>query len=85
MMRILTAQPRYLVIFWTVTLIISPFWALLVIIGLVSLMVTPSRTNRVTIKIEWCIDSITIWRDNLPWIKRARDRAHLFDYIKTFK
>ena len=69
------------VVFWTITLPVVPFVLLLIVVGLI-LSPIPNVGERMINKIEKVITTFAIWRNNLPVVKNAYDKAHLFDYIK---
>ena len=70
------------IVFWIITLPILPLVVLLLIIGLM-LMPIPKIGNYATNKIEWLVIKFAHWRNNLPVVKNAYDKVHLFDYIKN--
>ena len=68
-------------VFWTITTPVIPFVILLLLVGLI-LSPIPNVGDRIINKIEKLITKFAIWRNNLPVVKNAYDKAHLFDYIK---
>jgi hypothetical protein len=69
------------VIFWTITIPVIPFVTLLLLLALI-ISPIPVIGNKLLDKIERLITKYAIWRNNLPVVKNAYDKAHLFDYIK---
>ena len=69
------------IIFWIITFPVVPFVILLLTLGLI-LSPIPNVGERMMNKIEKVITTFAIWRNNLPIVKNAYDKAHLFDYIK---
>ena len=69
------------VIFWTITLPVIPFVVLLLLLSLI-ISPIPVLGNKLLDKTERLITKFAIWRNNLPVVKNAYDKAHLFDYIK---
>jgi hypothetical protein len=69
------------IIFWTITLPLIPFVTLLLLLALI-ISPVPVIGNKVLDKVERLITKFAIWRNNLPMVKNAYDKAHLFDYIK---
>ena len=69
------------VIFWMITIPMIPFVTLLLILALI-ISPIPVIGNNLLDKTERLITKFAIWRNNLPVVKNAYDKAHLFDYIK---
>jgi len=69
------------VIFWMITIPMVPFITLLLILSLI-ISPVPVIGNNLLDKTERLITKFAIWRNNLPIVKNAYDKAHLFDYIK---
>lgn len=69
------------IVFWTITAPIVPFVILLLLITIVLSIIPPFRDTLMT-RVENVIRKFAIWRNNLPIVKNAYDKAHLFDYIK---
>lgn len=69
------------IIFWIITVPVVPFVLLLLLLGLV-LSPIPRVGDKMLNRIEKIITKFAIWRNNLPIVKNAYDKAHLFDYIK---
>jgi hypothetical protein len=69
------------IIFWTVTAPVVPFVVLILLLALV-ISPIPVIGNNLLDKTERLITKYAIWRNNLPIVKNAYDKAHLFDYIK---
>lgn len=69
------------IVFWTITLPLLPVVLLLVLVSLI-LSPIPRLGNNMMNYTEKVITKFAIWRNNLPIVKNAYDKAHLFDYIK---
>ena len=69
------------VIFWMITIPIVPFITLLLLLALI-ISPVPVIGTKLLDKTERLITKFAIWRNNLPIVKNAYDKAHLFDYIK---
>jgi len=69
------------VIFWMITIPMIPFVTLLLILSLI-ISPIPVIGNNLLDRTERLITKFAIWRNNLPVVKNAYDKAHLFDYIK---
>jgi hypothetical protein len=69
------------IIFWMITIPMIPFVTLLLLLALVVSPI-PVIGNNLLDKTERLITKFAIWRNNLPVVKNAYDKAHLFDYIK---
>jgi hypothetical protein len=69
------------IIFWMITIPMIPFVILLLLLALI-ISPVPVIGNNLLDKTERLITKFAIWRNNLPIVKNAYDKAHLFDYIK---
>lgn len=69
------------IVFWTITAPIVPFVILLLLVTIILSIIPPFRDILMT-WVENVIRKFAIWRNNLPIVKNAYDKAHLFDYIK---
>jgi hypothetical protein len=69
------------IIFWMITIPMIPFVTLLLLLALI-ISPVPVIGNNLLDKTERLITKFAIWRNNLPIVKNAYDKAHLFDYIK---
>jgi hypothetical protein len=69
------------VIFWMITIPMVPFVILLCLLALI-ISPVPVIGTKLLDKTERLITKFAIWRNNLPVVKNAYDKAHLFDYIK---
>lgn len=69
------------IVFWTITTPLLPVVLLLVLVSLI-LSPIPRLGNSMMNYTEKVITKFAIWRNNLPIVKNAYDKAHLFDYIK---
>jgi hypothetical protein len=67
--------------FWIITIPMIPFVTLLLLLALI-ISPVPVIGNNLLDKTERLITKFAIWRNNLPVVKNAYDKAHLFDYIK---
>jgi hypothetical protein len=68
--------------FWTVTLPVVPFVVIILLLSVV-IGTIPGIGTKVLDKVERLITKFAIWRNNIPFIKKAYDKVHLFDYIKN--
>ena len=78
---ILSPKFKLNIIFWIITVPVVPFVILLLLLGLI-LYPIPKVGDTMLNSIEKVITKFAIWRNNLPIVKNAYDKAHLFDYIK---
>ena len=69
------------IVFWTITAPMVPFLVLMLLITIVLSIIPPFRHTLIN-GVEDVIRKFAIWRNNLPVVKNAYDKAHLFDYIK---
>jgi hypothetical protein len=69
------------IIFWMITIPMVPFVILLCLLALI-ISPVPVIGTKLLDKTERLITKFAIWRNNLPVVKNAYDKAHLFDYIK---
>jgi hypothetical protein len=69
------------IIFWIITIPMVPFVILLCLLALI-ISPVPVIGTKLLDKTERLITKFAIWRNNLPIVKNAYDKAHLFDYIK---
>ena len=69
------------IIFWMITIPMIPFVILLCLLALI-ISPVPVIGTKLLDKTERLITKFAIWRNNLPVVKNAYDKAHLFDYIK---
>lgn len=67
--------------FWIITIPMIPVVTLLLLLALI-ISPVPVIGNNLLDKTERLITKFAIWRNNLPVVKNAYDKAHLFDYIK---
>ena len=77
----LSPKVKLNIVFWSITIPMVPFVLLLLLIGLV-LYPIPKIGEYMINNIEKVITKFAIWRNNLPVVKNAYDKVHLFDYIK---
>jgi hypothetical protein len=69
------------IIFWMITIPMVPFVTLLCLLALI-ISPIPVIGNNFLDKVERIITKFASWRNKLPIVKNAYDKAHLFDYIK---
>lgn len=69
------------IIFWIITLPMVPIVILMLLVAIILSLVPPFRERSLN-TVENVIRKFAIWRNNLPIVKNAYDKAHLFDYIK---
>lgn len=81
----MTPQTRYQIAFWTVTAPIVPYATLILLLVLILSWTPGTLARRIDRRIDRHMIALTAWRDNIPWVKRTRDRAYLFDYMKSFE
>ena len=67
--------------FWIITIPMIPFVTLLLLLAIV-IGPIPVIGNNFLDKVERIITKFASWRNKLPIVKNAYDKAHLFDYIK---
>jgi hypothetical protein len=72
---------KLIIIFWMITIPMVPLVTLLLLLALI-ISPVPVIGNKLLDKTERLITKFAIWRNNLPVVKNAYDKAHLFDYIK---
>ena len=70
------------IIFWSITAPVVPFIVLMILIGIILAVIPPFRNVSLN-TVENLVRKFAIWRNNLPVVKNAYDKAHLFDYIKN--
>lgn len=69
------------IVFWSITIPVVPVVLLLVLVALI-LAPIPKIGVYMMDMVEKVVTKLAIWRNNLPVVKNAYDKAHLFDYIK---
>ena len=72
------------IIFWSITAPVAPFIVLMILIGIILAVIPPFRNPSLN-TVENLVRKFAIWRNNLPVVKNAYDKAHLFDYLKDSK
>ena len=80
----ISPKTKLSIIFWSITAPVAPFIVLLILIGIVFAIIPPFRNVSLN-TIENVVRKFAIWRNNLPVVKNAYDKAHLFDYLKESK
>jgi phosphotransferase system glucose/maltose/N-acetylglucosamine-specific IIC component len=77
----LSPNTKLNIVFWSITAPVVPFVILLLLVGILIALIPPFRNWSLN-GIEKVIQKFANWRNNLPIVKNAYDKAHLFDYIK---
>jgi len=77
----LSPKAKLNIVFWSITAPVVPFVILFLLAGILLALIPPFR-NWALNGVENVIRKFAIWRNNLPVVKNAYDKAHLFDYIK---
>jgi hypothetical protein len=80
----LSPNAKLNIIFYSITLPVIPFIVLLLLCAIILATIPPFR-NWALNGVENVVRKFAIWRNNLPVVKNAYDKAHLFDYIKESK
>jgi len=80
----ISPNTRLNIVFYSITLPVVPIVILMLLVAIVLSVIPPFR-NRSMNAVENVIRKFAIWRNNLPVVKNAYDKAHLFDYIKESK
>ncbi len=78
----LSPNAKLNIVFYSITLPMVPIVILMLLVAIVLAVIPPFR-NSVMTYVENVIRKFAIWRNNLPIVKNAYDKAHLFDYIKN--
>ena len=77
----ISPKAKLSIIFWSITAPVAPFIVLMILIGIILAIIPPFRNVSLN-TVENVVRKFAIWRNNLPVVKNAYDKAHLFDYIK---
>jgi hypothetical protein len=77
----LSPKVKLNIVFWSITGPVVPFVILLLLCAIIVALIPPCR-NWALNGVEKVIQKFAFWRNNLPVVKNAYDKAHLFDYIK---
>jgi hypothetical protein len=78
----LSPDAKLNIIFWAITVPIVPFIVLMLIIaGIISIV--PMFRIRTLDFVENSILKFATWRNNLPIVKNAYNKANLFEFIKN--
>ena len=72
------------IVFYGITIPLIPIVVLMLLVAILLALIPPFR-NRSMNAVENVIRKFAIWRNTLPIVKNAYDKAHLFDYIKDSK
>lgn len=80
----LSPNTKLSIIFWSITAPVLPIVILMILLSLLVALIPPFRNWSLN-GVENVIRKFAIWRNNLPVVKNAYDKAHLFDYIKDSK
>ena len=78
----LSPNAKLNIVFYSITIPVIPIVILMLLVAIVLSVIPPFR-NRSMNAVENVIRKFAIWRNNLPIVKNAYDKAHLFDYIKN--
>lgn len=81
----MSPMTRYNLIFWAVTTLFLPYVLIMIVLALIVAYLPFTDHDRVLNWFERQIAKPIKWRNSLSIVKRSYDRAHLFDYIKSFK
>ena len=77
----LSPNAKLNIVFYGITIPVIPIVVLMLLVAILLALIPPFR-NRSMNAVENVIRKFAIWRNNLPIVKNAYDKAHLFDYIK---
>ena len=80
----LSPNTKLNIVFYSITIPVIPIVILMLLVAIILSLVPPFR-NPALNWVENVIRKFAIWRNNLPVVKNAYDKAHLFDYIKESK
>lgn len=75
----LSPMQKYLIAFWSVTSILLIPMSIIVIVAILNPFWFRDNMLR---WVERFAGKMGEWRDSIPFIKHAHDKAHLFDTIK---
>ena len=81
----MSPKARHKLILWTFSLPILPYVLIMIVLALTIAYLPYTDHNRVLDWFERQITKPIKWRNEIGIVKRSYDRAHLFDYIKSFK
>ena len=80
----LSPNTKLNIVFYSITLPMVPIVILMLLVAIVLSVIPPFRNPSMNF-VENVIRKFAIWRNNLPIVKNAYDKAHLFDYLKESK
>lgn len=80
----LTPNARYLLIFYIVTLPLA-FWFCILLSGLIISFLKGFDDEIMCRWFNEKTEELIEWRNSLPIVKNAYNRAHLFEHIKSFE
>ena len=80
----LSPNAKLNIVFYGITIPVIPIVVLMLLVAILLALIPPLR-NRSMNAVENVIRKFAIWRNNLPIVKNAYDKAHLFDYIKDWR
>ena len=83
--KMIAPKTQYNIIMGLYTALITIPVFLMIIIALITSHLPYTDRNRVLVWFEYHIMRVISWRNQRPAVKRAYDRAHLFEHIKSFK
>jgi phosphotransferase system glucose/maltose/N-acetylglucosamine-specific IIC component len=71
----LSPKAKLNIVFYSITIPMVPFLVLMLLVAIVLTVIPPFRNNVMT-WVENVIQKFAIWRNNLPIVKNAYDKAH---------
>lgn len=77
----LSPNTKLNIIFWSITIPVLPIIIAMLAIAILIALV-PLFRNRTLNTVEKVILKFALWRNNLPIVKNAYDKVHLFDYLR---
>jgi hypothetical protein len=80
----LSPKAKLNIVFWIITAPMVPIILVLTLLAIILAFIPPLRNWSLS-SVEKVIQKFAIWRYNLPIVKNAYDKAHLFDYLKNSK
>lgn len=80
----LSPKAKLNLVFYSITLPILPFIVVLLVLAIILAIIPPCRNWSLN-GVENIVRNFAIWRNNLPIVKNAYNKAHLFDYLKDSK
>ena len=77
----LSPNAKLNIVFYSITLPMVPIVILMLLVAIILSVIPPFRNPSMNF-VENVIRKFALWRNNLPIVKNAYDKAHLFDYIR---